>query len=72
MNIQRIDLAIKLLNEVETKGSRNLNNLLGAIQLLEGLKQEVAPGGDNEQRDYTNNNDVRYSERYNRAWYMAL
>lgn len=48
MNIQRIDLAIKLLNEVETKGSKNLNNLLGAIQLLEGLKQEVAPGGDNE------------------------
>ena len=48
MNIQRIDLAIKLLNEVETKGNRNLNNLLGAIQLLEGLKQEVTPGGDNE------------------------
>lgn len=41
MDLKRIDLAIKLLNEVETKGSLNLNNLLGAIQLLEGFKKEM-------------------------------
>lgn len=41
MNKQKIDLIIKLLNEVETRGSKNLNNLLGAIQLLEGMRQEV-------------------------------
>lgn len=42
MDLKRIDLAIKLLNDVETKGSKNLNNLLGAIQLLEGLKVELS------------------------------
>ena len=41
MNKQKIDLIIKLLNEVETKGSKNLNNLLGSIQLLEGIRQEA-------------------------------
>lgn len=41
MNKQKIDLIIKLLNEVETRGSKNLNNLLGAIQLLEGMRQEA-------------------------------
>jgi hypothetical protein len=42
MNLQRIDLALKLLNDIEVKGATNLNNLLGAIQLLEGFKKEAA------------------------------
>lgn len=42
MNLQRIDLALKLLNDIEVKGAMNLNNLLGAIQVLEGFKKEVS------------------------------
>lgn len=42
MDTTKINLVIKLLNNVETKGSANLNNLLGAIQVLEGLKQELS------------------------------
>lgn len=41
MDMKRIDLALKLLNEVETHGAMNLNNLLGAIQLIEGFKKET-------------------------------
>lgn len=42
MIMQRIELALKLLDEVETMGKKNLNNLLGAIQVIEGLKQDLA------------------------------
>lgn len=51
MNIEKLEIALKLLNNVETKGSINLNNLLGAIQLVEKFKQELSlttfpvPGG---------------------------
>lgn len=51
MNIEKLEIALKLLNNVETKGSTNLNNLLGAIQLVEKFKQELSlttfpiPGG---------------------------
>lgn len=37
----RLKLLLQLLNDVEVKGAKNLNNLLASIQLVNGLlKQE--------------------------------
>lgn len=41
----RIKLLIQLLNNIDTKGQENLNNLLASIQLATGLLQDLQNGG---------------------------
>lgn len=37
--MEELNLLLALLNDTETHGKKNLNNLLAAIQLVEGMAQ---------------------------------
>lgn len=41
----KLSILLSLLNDIDTKQKRNLNNLLLSIQIVEGLLEESKNGG---------------------------